>query len=281
MPLNWPAIGLLFILIGMGPKFFRGPAVEVQPTGVYSLGTHAVSGPVADGSRVSVATQDGLVAIDFSDTAGVLRVRMRATGSWEATQIVNLGPLDSRVRIERWQMGPGYRMGIRPVPQFELAVRGTYAYLAGFNVLLTLDLGDPSRPRVVHRTEFDDAAVLPTERKIARLGNRLYVESFRPPMLRRYDLQDPSRPVEMGRSVWRPVLGGALVADEAGSTLSVAWRDGVLTFPPPEGLWIHEVRYLKGSVPGSGSRTQSPAAADGLFYLLLHGDTVAAYPVPR
>jgi hypothetical protein len=100
-------------------------------------------------------------------------------------------------------------------------------------------------------------------------------------MLRRYDLQEPARPVEVGRSIWRPSLEGALVADEARSTLSVAWRDGVLAFPPPEGLWIRDVRYLEGSLPGSGSRTQTPATAGGFFYVLLHGDSVAAFRVAR
>ena len=360
--LSWPLIGLLFILVGLPPKFVGARGVEVQPTGVYSLGTRAISGPVADGSRVSVATQDGLVAIDFSDpagprrlgqirlplwmierqrivgddiyvagrhkeipvdTAGVLRVRMRAAGNWEATQIVNLGPWDSQawigepyligkylylglragedsrlrvfelsadgparqtadVLIEHWPRLTGFRALIRGVPPSTLAVRGAYAYVAGSNVLLTLDLGDPSNPKVVHRTEFEDAALLPTERKIACLGNRLYVESFRPPMLRRYDLQEPARPREIGRSIWRPGLEGALVADEARSLLFVAWRDGVLAFPPPEGLWIRDVRYLKGKMDtGSRHRNQPVTVAGGFFYVLTDGQQVAAYPVPR
>jgi hypothetical protein len=120
------------------------------------------------------------------------------------------------------------------------------------------------------------------ERKIACLGKRLYVQSFRPPMLRRYDLQEPARPVEIGRSIWGQELEGALVADEARSTLFVAWRDGVLTFPPPEGLWIRDVRYLKGKMDtGSRLRTQPVAAAGGFFYVLIDGRQVAAYRVPR
>jgi hypothetical protein len=362
MRLNWPVIGLLFIVVGVGPRFVGAPAAVVQPAGVCSLGARAISGPVADGSRVSVATQDGLVVIDFSgpagprrlgevrlplwtierqrivgddlyvagrhkdipvDTAGVLRVRMRATGNWEATQIVNLGPWDSQawigepyvigkylylgvrageesrlrvfelsadgparqtadVPIEHWPLLTGIYALIRGVPPSTLAVRGAYAYVAGNNVLMTLDLGDPSSPKVVHRTEFDDASVLPRERKIACLGNRLYVESFRPPMLRRFDLREPARPVEMGRSIWRPSLAGALVADEARSTLSVAWNLGVLTFSPPESLWIRDVRYLKGTInPVSLLRTEPVAAAGGFFFVLLHGDSVAAYRVPR
>ena len=358
---NWPVIGLLFIVIGVGPNYVGAPAVEVQPAGTYSIETRAGWGPVVDGSRVSVVTKEGLGVIDFSDpahprqlgqislplwtierrrivgddiyvagrhkdipvdTAGVLRVRMGSAGNWEATQIVNLGPWDSQawigepyvigrylylgirvgdesrlrvfelstdgtarqtadVPIEHWPLLSGFRALIRGLPPSTLALHGAYAYVAGNNVLLTLDLGDPSNPKVAHRTEFDDAALLPTERKIACLGNRLYVESFQPPMLRRYDLQEPARPVEIGRSIWRPLLQGALVADEARSTLFVAWRDGVLAFPPPEGLWIRDVRYLKGSIPGSRSRIQSVAAAGGFFYVLIDGQKVAAYPVPR
>jgi hypothetical protein len=101
-------------------------------------------------------------------------------------------------------------------------------------------------------------------------------------MLRRYDLQEPARPVEIGRSIWSPGLGGALVADEARSTLFVAWRDGVLAFPPPEGLWIRNVRHLRGKMDtGTGGRTQPVAAAGGFFYVLIDGHSVAAYPVPR
>jgi hypothetical protein len=361
MRLNWPVIGLLFIVMGVGPNFVGAPAVEVQPTGAYSIQTRAGWRPAVDGSRVSVTTQEGLVAIDFSDpahprqlgrirlplwmierqrivgddlyvvgrhkeipvdTTGVLRVKMSAAGNWEATQIVNLGPTDSQawigepsvigghlylgmkvggesrlrvfelsadgpahqtadVPIERWPEGPGYRMGIRPVPPSTLAVRGAYAYVAGFSLLLTLDLGDPSNPKVVHKTQFADASVFPRERKITCLGGRLYVESFQPPMLRRYDLQDPARPLEIGRSIWRPGLGGALVADEARSTLFVAWREGVLAFPPPEGLWIRDVRYLKGPQnPDPRVRIQPVAAAGGFFYVLT-GPQLAAYPVPR
>lgn len=105
---------------------------------MYSLRTLAAWGPVVNGSRVSVAAEDGLVAIDFSDpahprqlgqirlplwtvlhrtiagddlyvvgrhkdlpvdTAGVLRVRMRTAGNWEAIQIVSLGPVDSQAWI--------------------------------------------------------------------------------------------------------------------------------------------------------------------------------------
>ncbi len=361
MRLNWPVIGLLFIVMGVGPNFVGAPAVEVQPTGTYSIETRAGWGPVADGSRVSVVTKEGLGVIDFSDpahprqlgeirlplwtierrrivgddiylagrhkdipvdTAGVLRVRMRAAGNWEATQIVSLGPWDSQawigepyvigrhlylgirageesrlrvfelsadgpalqtadVLIEHWPLLTDIRRLIRGVPPSTLAVRGAYAYVAGNNGLVTLDLGDPSNPKVVHTTEFQDAALLPTERKIACLGNRLYVEFFRPPMLRRYDLQEPSRPVEIGRSIWRPGLGGALVADEARSMLLVAWRDGVLAFPPPEGLWIRNVRYLKGKeTPDPRLRIQPVAAAGGFFYAQT-GPQVAAYPVPR
>jgi len=83
-------------------------------------------------------------------------------------------------------------------------------------------------------------------------------------MLRRYDLGDPARPVEIGRSIWRPSLGGALVADEARSRLLVTWRDGLLTFPPPEGLWIRDVRNFKG-ITTSPPRTRSVAAAGGFF----------------
>ena len=135
---SWPVIGLLFIVIGAGPSFFPAPAVEVRPAGVYSLQTLPGSGPVVNGNRLSVAAEDGLVVIDFSDpahprqlgqihlplwtimhrmiagddlyvvgrhkdlpvdTAGVLRVRMRAAGNWEAIQIVNLGPVDSQAWI--------------------------------------------------------------------------------------------------------------------------------------------------------------------------------------
>ncbi len=362
MRLNWPVIGLLFIVIGVGPNFVGAPAVVVQPTGSYSIEMRTSWVPVVDGSRISVVTKEGLGVIDFSDpahprqlgeirlplwtierrrivgddlyvvgrhkdipvdTTGVVRVRMRAAGNWEATQIVNLGPWDSQawigepcvigshlylgiragdesrlrvfelsadgpalqtadVLIEHWPLLTGIRRLIRGVPPSTLAVRGAYAYLDGSNVLVTLDLGDASNPKVVHRTEFEDAALLQTERKIACLGNRLYVESFLPPMLRRYDLQEPSRPVEIGRSIWRPGLGGALVADEARSTLFVAWRDGVLAFPPPEGLWIRDVRYLKGKMDsGTGGRTQPVAGAGGFFYVLIDGRRVAAYPVPR
>jgi hypothetical protein len=132
--------------------------------------------------------------------------------------------------------------------------------------------------------EFEDAEVTPSrgERQIACLGNRLYVEVFRPPMLRRYDLQEPARPVEKGQSIWRPMLRGALVADEGRSTLFVEWGDGVLTFPPLESLWIRNVRYLRGRMDsGSRLRTQPVAAAGGFFYVLIDGLRVAAYPVPR
>jgi hypothetical protein len=362
MRVGWPLLGLIFVVFGVGPRFIGQPAEEVQPVGVFSLGARAISGPVADGSRVSVASQEGLVVIDFSDpagprrlgqvrlplwtierqrmvgddlyvagrhkdipvdTAGVLRVRMRAAGNWEATQIVNLGPWDSQawigepyvigkhlylglrageesrlrvfelsadgparqtadVPIEHWPLSTGIYALIRGVPPSTMAVRGASAYVAGNNVLLTLDLGDPSNPKVVHRTQLDDVALLPTERKLACLGNRLYVESFRPPMLRRYDLQEPARPREIGRSIWRPSLGSALVADEARATLSVAWNLGVLTFPPPEGLWIRDVRYLKGTInPVSLLRTEPVAAAGGFFYVLLQDERVAAYRVPR
>jgi hypothetical protein len=72
--------------------------------------------------------------------------------------------------------------------------------------------------------KFEDAEVAPMrgERQISCLGDRLYVQVFRPPMLRRYDLQQPARPVEKGQSIWRPMLEGPLIADEAQSTLSVA-----------------------------------------------------------
>jgi hypothetical protein len=364
MRLNWPVIGLLFIVIGVGPSFVGAPAVEVQPAGVYSLQTLAGSGPVADGSRVSVAVEDGLLVIDFSDaahprqfgqfrlplwsimhrriagddvyvvgrhkdlpvdTAGVLRVSMRAAGMLDAAQIVNLGPWDSQawigepyvigrhlylgtaagedsrlrvfdlstdgparqtadLTIEHWPVGPRSNMFYGGVPPFTLAIRGRYAYVAGYSQLLTLDLGDPSNPRVVHRMEFKDAEVVVRggERQIASIGNRLYVQVFQPPMLRRYDLQDPARPVEIGRSIWRPRLEGALVADEARSMLFVAWRDGVLAFPPPESLWIRDVRYLKGKIdPAKRQWAQSAAAAGGFFYVLIDGRQVAAYPVPR
>jgi hypothetical protein len=122
------------------------------------------------------------------------------------------------------------------------------------------------------------------ERKIASIGNRLYVEVFRPPMLRRYDLQEPARPVERGQSIWswRPMINGTLVADEARSTLFVAWGASVLSFPPPESLCIHNVRRLRGKYdPDTQLRTQSAAAADGFFYVLIDGRQVAAYPVPR
>jgi hypothetical protein len=362
MRVGWPVIGLLFIVIGVGPRFVRAPAVEVQPSGVYSIETRAGTRPVVNGSRVSVVAEEGLVVIDFSDpvhprqlgqirlplwtierqrivgediyvvgrhkdipvdTAGVLRVRMRATGMWDATQIVNLGSVDSLARlgephvigrhlylgmaageesrlrvfelstdgparqtadvpIEAWRLGPRSYIYPHGAPPFTLAIRGTYAYVAGFSVLLTLDLGDPSNPRVVHRTEFKDAAVLPVERKVAYIGNWLYVESFRLPMLRRYDLQEPARPVEKGQTIWRPMLAGALVADESRSTLFLAWSDGVLAFPPPEGFWTRDVRYLKGKIDG-GSRmqTQPVAAAGGFFYVLIDGRQVAAYPVAR
>jgi hypothetical protein len=170
------------------------------------------------------------------------------------------------------------------VPPFTLAIRGTYAYVAGYSELLTLDLGDPSNPKVVYRMEFKDAEVMPTrgERQIASVGNRLYVQVFRPPMLRRYDLQEPARPVEKGQSIWRPMLNSALVADEARSMLFLAWRDGVLAFPSPEGLWIRDVRYLKGkNDPGLRFRPESVAAAGGFFYVLINGRQVAAYPVAR
>jgi hypothetical protein len=73
-----------------------------------------------------------------------------------------------------------------------------------------------------------------------------------------------------------------LVADESRSTLFVAWRDGVLAFPPPEGQWIRDVRYLKGKIdPAKRQWAQSVAAADGFFYVLIDGRQVAAYPVPR
>jgi hypothetical protein len=331
---------------------------------VYSLQTLAGSGPVVYGSRVSVAAEDGLVVIDFSDpahprqfgqirlplwsimhrriagddvyvvgrhkdlpvdTAGVLRVSMRAAGMLDAAQIVNLGPWDSQawigepyvigrhlylgtaagedsrlrvfdlsadgparqtadLTIEHWPVGPRSNMFYGGVPPFTLAIRGRYAYVAGYSQLLTLDLGDPSNPRVIHRMEFKDAEVVVRggERQIASIGNRLYVQVFQPPMLRRYDLQDPARPVEIGRSIWRPGLEGALVADEARSMLFVAWRDGVLAFPPPEGLWIRDVRYLKAKIyPAKRQRTQSTAAAGGFFYVLIDGRQVAAYPVPR
>jgi hypothetical protein len=364
MRINWPVIGLLFIVIGVGPRFVGAPAVEVQPTGVYSLQTLAASRPAVNGSRVSVVAEEGLVAVDFADpahprqlgqislplwtimhwtiagddiytvgrhkdlpvdTAGVLRVRMRAAGIWDATQIVNLGPVDSQawigephvigrhlylgtavgeqsrlrvfelptdgparqtadVPIEHWPVGPRSNIFYGGVPPFALAVRGAYAYVAGYSELLTLDLGDPSNPKVVYRMEFKDAEVMPTrgERQIASVGNRLYVQVFRPPMLRRYDLQEPARPVEKGQSIWRPMLNSALVADEARSMLFLAWSDGVLAFPPPEGLWVRDVRYLKGKIDGgSRMRTQPVAAAGGFFYVLIDGRQVAAYPVPR
>jgi hypothetical protein len=261
------------------------------------------------------------------DTAGVLRVRMRAAGNWAAIQIVNLGPVDSQawigepyvigthlylgtaagedsrlrvfdvsvdgparqtadITIEHWPVGPRSNMFYGGVPPFTLAIRGTYAYVAGYSELLTLDLGDPSNPRLVHRMKFRDAELVAGggERKIASIGNRLYVEVFRPPMLRRYDLQDPVRPLQRGQSIWswRPMLSGALVADEARSTLFVAWGASVFSFPPPEGLWIHDVRRFRGKDdPDTRLRTQSAAAANGFFYVLIDGQRVAAYPVPR
>ena len=181
-------------------------------------------------------------------------------------------------------MGPRSNIFYGSVPPFTLTFRGMFSYVAGYRELLTLDLGDASNPKVVHRMAFRDAELVAGsgERKIASIGNRLYVEVFRPPMLRQYDLQEPARPLEKGQSIWRPMLRGALVADEARSTLSVAWGDGVLAFPPPGSRWIRNVRYLRAKMDsGSRLRTQPAASAGGFFYMLIDGRQVAAYPLPR
>ena len=52
------------------------------------------------------------------------------------------------VSIEHWPVGPRSNIRYAGVRPFTLAVRGTYAYVAGFSQLLTLDLGDPSNPKV-------------------------------------------------------------------------------------------------------------------------------------
>ncbi len=158
-----------------------------------------------------------------------------------------------------------------------MAVKGSYAYVLGRSELVTLDVTDPARPRVARRTPlgFVSSSIA---RDVAIAGDGLYTQGYFPTSLLRYDLKNPSNPVQTSQTPTGLFLGQkGLASDESSSTLMVAYRDGVLAFRPPTGLLLHDVRYLKPSEPSA----QRIAIGKRFFFAQIEGNRVAAFPVQR